>query len=140
MKIKTFSVNHYNRMGWGTKISRADHYFRKNWSGGTKIFNEKIGPQDQNYRDQNSSDISVHAWSMCFTIYTATVGIKHPEMTSDMLAYMLHILRSHREYEEPAWREYDVRFRQRRQFRETRPGHSWILSYTINALWAGPGE
>ena len=56
MKIKTFSVNHYNRMGWGTKISRADHYFRKNWSGGTKIFNEKIGPQDQNYRDQNSSD------------------------------------------------------------------------------------
>ena len=40
------------------------------------------------------------------------VGIKHPEMTSDMLAYMLHILRSHREYEEPAWREYDVRFRQ----------------------------
>ena len=50
MKIKTVSV------GWGTKISRADHYFRKNWSGGTKIFNEKIGPQDQNYRDQNSSD------------------------------------------------------------------------------------
>ena len=56
MKIKTFSVNHYNKMGWGTKISRADHYFRKNWSGGNKIFNEKIGPQDQNYRDQNSSD------------------------------------------------------------------------------------
>ena len=56
VKIKTFSVNHYNRMGWGTKISRADHYFRKNWSGGNKIFNEKIGPQDHNYRDQNSSD------------------------------------------------------------------------------------
>eukprot|EP00731_Ephydatia_muelleri_P032349 Em0023g856a len=54
----------------------------------------------------------IRTWSMCFTIYTATVGIKHPEMTSDMLAHMLHILRSHREYEEPAWREYDVRFRQ----------------------------
>ena len=54
----------------------------------------------------------IRTWSMCFKIYTATVGIKHPEMTSDMLAYMLHILRSHHEYEEPAWREYDVRFRQ----------------------------
>ena len=45
---------------WATEISRADHDFRKNWSGGIKIFNEKIGPQDQNYRDQNSSDRPKH--------------------------------------------------------------------------------
>ncbi|KAL5477312.1 hypothetical protein EMCRGX_G024096 [Ephydatia muelleri] len=41
-----------------------------------------------------------------------TVGKKHPDMTPELLAYMLHILRAYREYEEPAWREYDVRFRQ----------------------------
>lgn len=54
----------------------------------------------------------IRSWSMCFTIYTAAVGKKYPEMMPEMLAYMLHILRAHREFEEPAWREYDVRFRQ----------------------------
>ena len=40
------------------------------------------------------------------------MGKKHTDMMPDMLAYMLHILRAHREYEEPAWREYNVQFRQ----------------------------
>ena len=44
----------------------------------------------------------VRTWTMCFTIYTAAVVMKHPDMMPEMLAYMLHILRSHREYEEPA--------------------------------------
>jgi len=63
-------------------------------------------------RAKKKSVEDIRTWTMCFTIYTAAVGIKHPEMMPEMLAYMLHILRSHREYEEPAWREYDVRFRQ----------------------------
>ena len=41
MKIKTFSVNHYNRMGWETKISRADHYFRKKTGPGVPKFSTK---------------------------------------------------------------------------------------------------
>ena len=63
-------------------------------------------------RAKKKSVEDVRTWTMCFTIYTAAVGMKHPDMMPEMLAYMLHILRSHREYEEPAWREYDVRFRQ----------------------------
>ena len=54
----------------------------------------------------------IRTWAMCFTIDTATVAIKHPRMMPDMLAYMLHILQSHQEYEKPAWREYDARFQQ----------------------------
>ena len=63
-------------------------------------------------RAKKKSVEDVWTWTMCFTIYTAEVGAKHPGMMPEMLAYMLHILRSHREYEEPAWREYDVRFQQ----------------------------
>lgn len=54
----------------------------------------------------------IGTWMMCFTIYMATAGKKHPDMTPSLLAYRLQILWAHQEYEEPTWREYDVRFRQ----------------------------
>ena len=57
MKIKTFSVNHYNRMGWGTKFLERTIIFEKTGPGGPKFSTKKIGPQYQNYRDQNSSDM-----------------------------------------------------------------------------------
>ena len=61
-------------------------------------------------RAKKKSVEDVRTWTMCLTIYTAAVGMKHPYMMPEMLAYMLHILRLHQEYEEPQWREYDVRF------------------------------
>ena len=53
-------------------------------------------------RAKKKSVEDVRTWTMCFTIYTAAVGMKHPDMMPEMLAYMLHILRSHQEYEESA--------------------------------------
>ena len=50
-------------------------------------------------------------WLQCFSIYVAVVAKKCPEMVPEMLAYVLIVMRAQWEYEEPAWRLYDVAFR-----------------------------
>ena len=67
------------------------------------------------------------------------VGIKHPEMTS-RTCWLTCFISSDLTASMRNRRGREVSSAGGSFRKQLRPGHSWILSYTINALWAGPGE
>ncbi len=55
----------------------------------------------------------INTWIQCFTVYVAVRAKKSPEVVPEMLVYLLTIMRAQKEFEEPAWRLYDVAFREK---------------------------
>ena len=82
----------------------------------------------------------VWTWTMCFTMCIAVVGKKHPDMMPEMMAYMLHILWAHREYEEPTWHGYNVPFRQQAAMSGNMAWAQLDPQLYNCALWVGPDE
>ena len=81
----------------------------------------------------------VWTWTMCFTMCIAVVGKKHPDMVPEMLAYMLHILWAHREYEEPTWHGYNVPFLKATGGHLKKHGLSPAGSTTVQSVLCGRG-
>ena len=52
-------------------------------------------------------------WVQCFSRYTAAMAKKFPESTPGFMSHMLVVLKAHAEVEEPAWRRYDIAFREK---------------------------
>ena len=50
-------------------------------------------------------------WVQCFAIYAGIISMKHPEVISDMMAYMVMIVKAAEEYAGLAWVRYDEAFR-----------------------------
>ncbi len=55
----------------------------------------------------------ISTWVQCFAIYVAAMAKQHAELVPEMLAYMLAVMRAQKEFEEPAWRLYDIAFREK---------------------------
>ena len=53
----------------------------------------------------------IHTWTSCFAVYVAVLSSKFPECSTPMMAYLLTILKAHREFANPGWRMYDEAFR-----------------------------
>ena len=53
----------------------------------------------------------LNTWVQCFLVYMAAVASKHPSALSEMVAYMLTIMKAAQEFEDPAWILYDVAYR-----------------------------
>ena len=54
----------------------------------------------------------IYTWILCFTIYMAAMAKHDPGSIPEMLAYMLTIMKAQKEFKEPAWRLYDVAYRE----------------------------
>ena len=50
-------------------------------------------------------------WLQCFGLFVAVLAKKYPETVPDMMVYMILIIHTHRDYEDPVWRKYDKAFR-----------------------------
>lgn len=49
-------------------------------------------------------------WLQCFGILVAVLAQKFPEVVPDMMMYIILIIQTHRDYEDPAWQRYDEAF------------------------------
>ena len=49
--------------------------------------------------------------SQCFLVYMAVMHQKYPERMPGMIAYMLTIVRTQQEFEDPGWRIHDHNYR-----------------------------
>jgi len=53
----------------------------------------------------------INTWVQCFVVYMVAVAKKHPSALSEMVAYMLTIMKAAQEFEDPAWILYDAAYR-----------------------------
>ena len=52
-------------------------------------------------------------WMNCFCRYTAAMASVHPKCTLGFMSHILTVLKAYVEVEDPAWRLYDVSFREK---------------------------
>ena len=55
----------------------------------------------------------IYTWIQCFAIYMAAMAKHDPGSIPEMLAYMLTIMKTQKEFKEPAWRLYDEAYREK---------------------------
>lgn len=55
----------------------------------------------------------IFTWMNCFCRYTAGMATKFPDCTPGFMSHMVTVLKSFVEVEDPAWRMYDVAFREK---------------------------
>eukprot|EP00731_Ephydatia_muelleri_P006555 Em0003g803a len=53
----------------------------------------------------------VDTWVQCFAVYIGAMSHKYPEAVPELLAYMILIVRSSREFAELTWARYDTEYR-----------------------------
>ena len=53
----------------------------------------------------------VHTWVQCFAVYVGVMSHKYPEAVPELLAYMILIVRSSREFAELTWARYEADYR-----------------------------
>eukprot|EP00731_Ephydatia_muelleri_P016296 Em0009g720a len=53
----------------------------------------------------------VDTWVQCFAVYIGVMSHKYPEAVPELLAYMILIVRSSREFAELTWARYDTEYR-----------------------------
>ena len=53
----------------------------------------------------------IRVWAQCYAVYVAVLAKQFPETVPDMMAYLLLIIQTHWDYEDPAWRKYDEALR-----------------------------
>ena len=61
-------------------------------------------------------------WLQCYSLYVAVMAAKHPERTTELMAYQSQITRSSTRYRWPTWLIYDQNFRQEAA---NNPSQSW---------------
>ena len=54
---------------------------------------------------------NIYVWLQCYAVYVTVLAGKHPERVSELMAYMIHIIKASQEYEGLAWFMYDEAFR-----------------------------
>ncbi len=55
----------------------------------------------------------ISTWAQCFAVYTTVLATKDSSIITELMAYMVSIIRAAQEYEEPAWQFYDRAFREK---------------------------
>ena len=50
-------------------------------------------------------------WLQCFAVYVVVMSVRWPKRVPEMMAYMIHIIRTSQEYEEVSWFIYDEAYR-----------------------------
>ena len=55
----------------------------------------------------------IYTWIQCFAIYMAAMAKHDPGSIPEMLAFMLTIMKAQKEFKKPAWRLYDVAYREK---------------------------
>jgi len=53
----------------------------------------------------------IHVWLQCFAVYVAVMSARWPKQVPEMMAYMMHIIRTSQEYEGLSWFIYDEAYR-----------------------------
>ena len=85
----------------------------------------------------------VHTWVQCFAVYIGVMSQKYPEAVPELLAYMILIVRSSREFAELTWARYDSEYRRHaansgnRQWSRINPS-MYAVHFTGKALAATP--
>ena len=52
-------------------------------------------------------------WVHCYSRYTAAMATKFPDSTPGLMSHLLTVLRAYSEVEDPAWRLYDIAYREK---------------------------
>ena len=85
----------------------------------------------------------VLTWVQCFAVYVGVMSRRYPEAVPELLAYMIQIVRSSREFAELVWAQYDTSYRRHaanggnRQWSRINPS-MYAVSLTGKAQAAAP--
>ena len=91
--------------------------------------------QEEDQKDKKVKKLSIAEFNSAFQIYISTLAIKQPEATPGLLKHLAITQKMARTYGPDAWREYDTRFRQIKQFDQTiQWGHVNIELYIETSL------
>ena len=95
------------RFGGGNKWSWGTFSQRTGCSGAEEGSTNPLGV----VRRRRRQITDVDTWVQCFAVYIGVMSHKYPEAVPELLAYMILIVRSSREFAELTWARYDTEYR-----------------------------
>ena len=70
------------------------------------------GPSTSQERRKSKKKVTdIVTWLECFAMYVGVMAGAHPKSVPELMAYMITILRTSQDFEDPAWITYDLAFR-----------------------------